>query len=252
MPDVLTPAAAPELFAQFKLGRLPRQHTGLPDMASFAVEALTPPPDEVEPPAMSGLTMAMNDHLGCCTISEVTHCDQVWSAITGQAYAYPGDAALQGEYFEQSGGVDSGLVEANVLRKWQAIGIFGYKIAAYAPINVKHTNMVKQAVYRFGLAYSGILVTSADQLAFANKQTWDFTNSPGNFDVLGGHAVAIVGYNAVGPIIYTWGALAQTTWRWWHHAGEECYGILSSEYEEAKIVKGFDIGSLTEAIKALN
>ena len=88
--------------------------------------------------------MAGNDTMGDCTIAAVVHTDQALAYLTGQKWTYPGDGVVETEYFDLTGGEDTGLVEARVLAAWTK-GLFGHKLAAFAPINVKHQNVIKQA-----------------------------------------------------------------------------------------------------------
>ncbi len=64
----------------------------------------------------------------------------------------------------------------------------------------------------------------------------------------GGHAVVVVGYDASGVTIVTWGALKRITWAGWGAYCDEAYAILSPDWKGAE---GFDYAQLTFDIAAL-
>jgi hypothetical protein len=237
---------------ELKLGKGAAVPTGLPCLSSYRLVPEPTPPAHIAPPAMGSLTMAVNDQLGCCTISAVTHKDQCDAAVAGVPYAYPGDPEVKSTYLGLTGGADNGLVEALVLRTWFTEGLFGKKCGLYVPVTPKHLNMVKLCTFLTGSAYTGILVTAKNQYDFQHGIVWDYTGDPADSDFIGGHAVPIVGYNAIGPIIYTWGGLQQTTWRWWVHAAEECYAVLSPEDLAAGKLNGFDVPRILADLHGLN
>lgn len=230
-----------------KLGRLAPKPLHSPDFTHYLQAPLSPPPAEIAAPNLV-YPMAGNDKFGDCTIAAVVHADQVWSSEIGATYEYPGDEDVEGEYFTLSGGQDSGLVEANVLAKWKSQGLFGNKIWGFAPVAPKHTNSVKSVVENYGVAYTGITMPAIAQEQFANGQPWTLTNTAADYDIVGGHAVPIVGYNPQGPIIVTWGKLQQLTWQWWLTYAEECWVILPHEYVEAGRGPKLDLKALEDEL----
>ena len=233
-----------------QLGRLPARAVALGDLTHYLTEPLPAPPAEVAAPELD-YPMAVNDRLGDCTIAGALHTDQAVAALTGEPWTYPGDDAVEQTYFGLSGGADTGLVETDVLRQWSTAGLFGRRLAAFAPLHVKHTQTIKQAVSLCGAAYTGVLVPAPAQQQFANRQPWDLTGTAADSQIEGGHAVPILGYNATGPVVCTWGALQQATWRWWLTYGEECYAVITAEVKARGSLRGVDFGQLERDLSAL-
>ena len=232
---------------QYKLGRLAPKPMHSPDFTHYLKSPLEEPPLSVTAPNLT-YPMADNDKIGDCTIASVIHCDQVWSSEVKEAYEYPGDEEVRAEYFTLSGGQDSGLVEQNVLQKWKNQGLFGNKIWGYAPVAPKHTHAIKQVVANYGAVYTGILMPQPAQEQFATGQPWTLTGTQADYNVLGGHAVPIVGYGIDGPTIVTWGKLQKVTWQWWMTYSEEAWVILPHEFIEAGRGPTLDLKALEDEL----
>lgn len=234
------------------LGRLPVQPVAIGDLLSYATQPLPAPPAEVAAPNLT-YPMADNDRLGDCTIAAVVHTDQVTANLTSEPWTYPGDKAVQAEYFKLTGGPDSGLVEAVVLKAWVAApaGLFGHELAAFAPIKVKQTKTIMQGVSLCGAVYTGVEVPAPAEQQFADHKPWALTHTAADDDIIGGHAVPIVGYNATGPIVVTWGALQQVTWAWWLKYAEEAYAVITAEVKARGSLRGIDFTALDADLAAL-
>lgn len=216
----------------FKYGRLAPAPLPVKDFSHYLLAPLPQVPDELDAPDVSSYPMAGNDKLGDCTIASVVHCNQVWSSDTHEPYQYPGDAAVEKTYFSLTGGADTGCVEANVLKTWQTTGLFGNKIRAYAPASPKHMPTVKAVTFLYGAAYTGVLVPAPAQSQFAQGEPWDLTGTDGDYQIEGGHAVPIVGYDENYLTVVTWGKLQKVTYRWWMTYAEECWAIISEQFAE--------------------
>jgi hypothetical protein len=233
------------------LGRLPVEPVDIGDLTYYLTEPLAPAPPTVTAPALT-YPMACNDTIGDCTIAAVVHTDQATADLTTEPWTYPGDAAVSAEYFKLTGGQDTGLVETRVLRTWnQKAGLFGHELAAFAPLNVKHTKPIKQAVELCGAVYTGVLIPEPAQQQFADGQPWALTGTPADSQIEGGHAVPCVGYNATGPVFVTWGALQQATWEWWLTYGEECYAVITAEVKARGELHSVDFAALDKDLAAL-
>ncbi len=227
----------------YHYGRLAPAPQRLADLATYARQPLPAPPQIVEAPRLA-YPMDGNDKMGDCTIAAAQHADQVWAHLEEFAYEPPAESEVEQTYLSLTGGQDTGLVEATVLQTWQTAGLFGRKIAAYAPVAPKHVMTVKQTVALFGLAYPGVLIPAVAQEQFADGQPWEITGGWGDHQIEGGHAIPIVGYNATGPVFISWGKLQQATWRWWLVYAEECWAVLGAEIAEAGQLHGIDLAQL--------
>lgn len=232
------------------LGRLPVRPLSLGDLAHYLTAPLPAPPPEVAAPELD-YPMAGNDRYGDCTIAAVVHSDQASAAQTREPWTYPGDQTVEAEYFKLSGGQDTGLAESLVLQTWQREGLFGRTLAAFAPLAVKHTQTIKQATWLCGCVYTGVLIPAPAQQQFAAGEPWDLTGTPADSEIEGGHAVPILGYNATGPIVCTWGRLQQATWRWWLTYAEEAYCVITAEVKARGSLRGVNFAALDRDLAAL-
>jgi hypothetical protein len=237
---------------QYKLGRLaPAPIVGLCDLTFYLTKPLPAPPAEVDAPNLE-YAMACNDQIGDCTIASVVHTDQATANLTTEAWTYPGDSAVSSEYFKLSGGQDTGLAETAVLAAWlTSPGLFGHELAAFAPIHVKHTRVVKQTTALVGAVYAGVLIPEPAEQQFQDGEPWELTHTSADSQIEGGHAVPIVGYNATGPIVVTWGALQQVTWAWWLTYAEEAYAVITAEVKERGVLHGVDFSKLDADLNVL-
>lgn len=232
------------------LGRLPVQPVALGDLTHYLTRPLPPPPSKVTAPNLT-YPMACNDRLGDCTIASAIHVDQASAAQTKEPWTYPGDTMVGAEYFKLTGGPDTGLVETRVLQVWQQAGLFGCRLAAFAPLAVKHTITIKQATWLCGAVYTGVLMPTPAQQQFNAGRPWDLTGTAADSDIEGGHAVPIIGYNATGPIVVTWGRLQQVTWRWWLTYAEEAYAVVTAEVKKRGSLRGLNFAALERDLAAL-
>jgi hypothetical protein len=217
--------------SDFKLGRLPATRpAALSDLAAYAVGKLPTPPRTVEVPKTL-YPIDANDRLGDCTMAGVAHLIGAWNAETHEDDLVPAEEAIVAEYLKLTGGEDTGLNEAEVLKTWRTEGLFGEKIAAYAPVNPKDLLQLHQAVAFYGGCYLGIECPASAQEQFANDEPWTYEGS----EVQGGHCVAALGYGPNGGLhCATWGGVAVLEASFLAHYLDEAWCILPHELVEAK------------------
>jgi hypothetical protein len=226
----------------YKLGRLPATRpAALKDLVVYATGVLPSPPRTVEVPK-GPYPIDGNDQYGDCTIAGVAHLIQGWDRETGEKDPVPSEEAIVAEYFKLSGGEDTGLNEADVLNHWHTQGLFGSKIAGYAPVNPTNLLQLHQAVAFYGACYLGIECPGSAQEQFARNEPWTFENSP----VEGGHCVVALGYGPNGGLhCATWGGIAVLTAGFLAHYLDEAWAILPQQMVEArKDSLGIDLAAL--------
>ena len=232
-----------------RLGRLPatRPH-GLSELAVYAKGKLPAPPASVNPPKVRW-GVDLNDSLGDCTIAGVDHLIGAWDVDFHERDARPDDAEIKKTYFMLTGGEDSGLVEADVLRKWQTTGLFGNKVAAYAPVHPKDVIGHHQAIAFYGGAYLGIACPKSVMDQFSKGEPWTYVpHSP----IEGGHCIVSVGYDAGGIWCVSWGELVYVTYPFFSHYLEEVWCVLGQELVEAKRDSlGIDIATLQADLESI-
>ena len=175
--------------------------------------------------------MAANDKFGDCTIAGAVHMMQLAYAEVNETFTYPGDQAIIDTYMHLSGGADNGLVMRNVLQAWMQDGLFGTKIAGWAPVNIHNWDHMRAAAYAFGGLYVGIEMPQEAEEQFEAGENWHIDeNTEGP---IGGHCVTISGINTMGADIQTWGAETAMTKGWWNRFGSEAYVIVPEIFVEA-------------------
>ena len=209
---------------KLKLGRLPatRPH-GLSDLSVYATGKLPAPPASVAAPAVSW-GMDGNDAIGDCTIAGADHLIGAWDAQTGQNDPRPDDAQISSTYFSLTGGADTGLNEADVLKTWQTRGLWGNKIAAYAPLPPTDVVGLHQAIAFYGGAYLGIACPESAQRQFATQQPWTYV--PGS-PIEGGHCIVAVGFDSLFVYCVSWGAVVPVAYPFLANYLEETWAIVS-------------------------
>ncbi|HVS73101.1 MAG TPA: hypothetical protein VHQ47_17735 [Phycisphaerae bacterium] len=255
-----------------KLGKLaPKADPRTLRLAKYIGPALPPPPDAVDNAAVVEKVLGggnwgvmENDAIGDCTIAAAAHLTQAWTAAAGKIQtiadvdivrAY---SAVSG-YNPKTGANDNGAVEIEVLNYWRRKGIGGHKICGYARLDPANNQHVRQAVAIFDGCYIGLAlpVSAQHQMgADGGDDVWDVPaggptgeGRPGSW---GGHAVCVVGYDAEGLTIVTWGQTKRMTWNFWTAYCDESYAILSADMlVEGKSPAGIDAAQLAADLKAV-
>jgi len=233
----------------YKLGRLPATRPfGLSDLAVYATGKIPAPPSSVPVPH-AGYPVDGNSQYGDCTMAGVAHLIAAWDAEVEEADPIPDEQEVIQTYFQMTGGQDTGLNEANVLSTWRNSGLFGRKIAAYAPVDPSSIMELHQSIAFWGGAYLGIVCPQSAQEQFASGDPWTFVpNSP----VLGGHCVVALGYTPQGLLCATWGGIAEVTYPFLNRYLEESWAVVSSQMVEHKgDALGMDLATLEADLNSL-
>jgi hypothetical protein len=225
-------------------GRRPRGFNHkIPHMSAMLLgsdnSVFVPPSINYAPDTVSNFGMMLNDQLGDCTCAAVYHSIQIWSLnAQGSMLTEPDNDVLS--LYEQACGyspadpsTDQGGVEQSVLSYLLNNGApmssgAPHKISAFYEVDPRNTKDVKQTIYECGVAYIGIDVPANimpdDGMP---PQLWQVVP---NQEIIGGHAIALTGYNATGPFLISWGQKFQMTWDFFNQYTDEVYGIVDSEW----------------------
>lgn len=187
-----------------------------------------------------------NDSLGDCTIAALAHAITLFRGLVGKKKVIMSRQSVVKLYMHLTGGVDSGLNELDVLNYWRQNAVDHEKILAFASINPKNHDHIKQAVQLFGGVYLGFQVQQGCVEEFDAHQPW--TPGPLTQD---GHAVFVVGYDQNGVTVLTWGNTQQATWAWWDECVDEAYAILPPEAKNPNFAPGFNIAQLQADLDAV-
>jgi hypothetical protein len=234
----------------------PRQDYRTLRLKNYFTAALAPPPasydvlDKVctklgatDIPAL--FPMDANDTLGDCTIAAVAHAITAYCGLVGTRKVMAAQAVTK-LYMHLTGGIDSGLAELDVLNHWRKHAVDAEKILAFAALDIRNHDHVKQAIHLFGGVYLGFQVQRHCLEDFQARKPW--TPAPLTHE---GHAVYAVGYDKHGLTVLTWGNTQKATWGWWDECVDEAYAILPPQAKKADFAPGFDFAQLQADLQAV-
>jgi hypothetical protein len=241
-----------------RFGKLPskRDYRTL-RFSSYLTPALAAPPATFNAldralSSLSGSTlgdlfpMDGNDQYGDCTIAALAHAATLFEAYVGHRVIMAKSDVIR-LCFHLTGGVDSGLQELDVLNYWRKHKAGGDKLIAYASVDPKNHSHVQQAAALFSGVYIGFQVQEGCVEAFDQQKPW--TPAPLTND---GHAVYVVGYDAEGVTVLTWGGKQVGTWAWWDECVDEAYALVPSEARDPDFAPGYNLQQLLSDLDAVS
>jgi len=253
------------MFHTMKLGkRDPIPGLAAPSLDTFRKRALPPPPPTLDRYSGVAFQMFMNGSLSCCTIAAIANgIVQRTTLAQGVPLVMP-DAVVMASYAQVTtpafdpvtGANDNGAVETDVLSWFASKGVAlrdqSLEIGTWGKLD-DSPEAIRSAVHLFGSSYIGLALPLSAQ----SQATWDVTGdlagdaAPGSW---GGHAVLIVGYDAAGVTLATWGATQKATWAFLAAYMDESYAqYVPGEWLNTSDLSPdhYDFASLAAAQKAL-
>lgn len=214
-----------------KLGRLPgKVPVGLHTLGTYVAGALPQAPESVTVPSVTDWQVLGNDTVGDCGVAGLEHGFMADAAIAGEHEQFPTTTQAVSYYLSYTHGADTGVVLSDYLAYVRSNPFYGHSVDVFAPVDVHDVPTLQFAVWAYGFAYTGIVVTRAMQEAFGAGQPW--TSSAASGQVLGGHCVPAVGYDDDFLYVVTWGGVQKVTWPAWHRISEEAYAVVTGEFVE--------------------
>ncbi len=170
-----------------------------------------------------------------CTVAAAADLEQIFTRSPEPLRAGPWIAAYDALLSAQQPGVPpgsaAGLSVASVLAAWQGPGIAGTRIASARPLGLG------KASVEHALA-SGPLYAVVDLPAPAGPRTAPLVDTsyvaltqwtpadPGSSYSSGGlHAAAVVGFDASGVFLESWGYVQPVSWSWWAAYAAQAYVV---------------------------
>jgi hypothetical protein len=217
-------------------------------MARFLdLAVLPPPPAELDySTKVQPWPMYANDRMGDCTIATGGHMIQLWSRLE-KGRSNPSESAITSVYNKLSPN-DQGCVVLEVLKYWRTTGIARHKLFAFAALTPTNTEHVKLALLLLGGVYLGVALPTSAQAQTGPGKVWDVGSQAGGW---GGHAINMVAYNKVGPVVVTWGALQQMTWKFFEAYCDEAYALLTADWATSPKAAGIDFAALQHSLAQL-
>lgn len=196
-----------------RLGRIaPKARPFVPRLASYMPAAAPTPPAETNrrAKAMDSIRrMYLNDQYGDCVIAGKYHNVGLWTGNDTLATVVGTDQEVYQQYQQICGPGDNGCMVTAVLDVFKARGLpfngVKYTIDGYVAVDWSNKLEVQVAVYLFGALTLAIDLPAE----WANNPTiWDGAQT----NIVGGHDISIVDYNADGVVVSTWGGTRLLTW----------------------------------------
>jgi hypothetical protein len=215
-------------------------------LGAAAEQPIPAPPASVAAPNTEW-PMVLNDEIGDCTLAGEIHVEQAGALIVDEPWEYPGDSVVETEYFDLTGGADTGLLLTQVLQPWHTTGLFGAKNGGFASVHPYDTTLLKQAIWIFGNLYIGVNLPAIAQQQFKpdGSGVWELTNTPADYDIAGGHCVVPVAYSIDGVRAVTWGGTVLITWAWWFMYVSQVYTVVPSRFvEKGGDSRGFNLATI--------
>ena len=222
----------------FKLGKAPakKDSRNLKFATLLRATAPTLPSSYDFDTTHSGIPTPMfgNDVHGDCVIAGRAHQTLRFEDIEQGSVLMITEKEVLKEYFKETGGPDNGLVVLDSLNEWRhkgwKVGKHNYKIQAFAEVDFRKNDEVRQAVFADVGVGLGIQLPNSAKAQIQTGQPWDVTagpdSAPGSW---GGHYVYVSGYTPSGPVCVTWGRKQQMTWAWLDKYFDEAYAIFDAK-----------------------
>ena len=174
-----------------------------------------------------------NDQYGDCVIAGRAHQTLRFEKAEQNTLIGITDQDVLREYFNESGGVDSGLIVLDSLKEWRSNGWLAakrrYKIKAFAQIDQGKRSEVKRAVFMdIGVGFGFSLPDAALTQFYAGKPWTVVSGKAGQPNPHNGHYVYVPGYTKSGPVCVSWGRKQQMSWAFLARYCDEAYAIIDA------------------------
>lgn len=199
--------------------------------------------------------MFRNSDVGDCTCAARAHLLQSEAANTGRQIAIT-DTDVIAAYSAVTGydpakpETDNGAQMIDVLRYERNVGIAGHKIGAFVKVDHTKREQMDAAINLFGGIYVGVDLPMAAQA----QTVWDVGSGPAfQAGSWGGHAIAVLGYDAGHAIAVTWGAIKVMTAAWLDTYASEAWASVDQLWisDSGNAPSGFDAAALARDLEAL-
>ena len=157
-------------------------------------------------------TMLANTTVNDCEVAAGYHLVLAEAGALGITLPTPTDATALGIYRELIAGPiatnDTGASTSGLIGLLATSGLDGiHAIAASQLGDPRDIHSVEVAVTELG----GVLATLARTPVDSSVALW----TSGAPEISSSHEVAVLGYDATGPLLATWGRLVRASWSWW-------------------------------------
>lgn len=223
----------------FKAGRKPNSGKPRVTLSEDVTTNYAPPASLDRYSSVPASTWGMdgNDTVGDCTCADVDHEVKTVQVAAGNAEVASTSQEVLAAYSAITGynpadpSSDQGAEMQDVRSYWQksgfTLGGVDHKILLFAELAVSNLNLVKWALDQFGTVGLGVNLPDSAMDQFNAGQPWTVVS---NSAIDGGHAIALVGYDANWAYVLTWGQVQKVAWDWFAEYVEEAWTALTADF----------------------
>ena len=174
-----------------------------------------------------------------CTCAAAAHLMMTWTSSIGKLYQPTTKAVVEAYthltgYDPKKDGIGNPVEARKALKYWRKNGIADRKIIAFAKLDFKDREQLKQAIYFYGGCYVGINLPKSAEKQYNKNKKWTMPRGGAKgFGEKGswiGHALIINGYKNDELQAITWGKKIIMTLDFWETYVDEAYAIFSDDF----------------------
>lgn len=235
----------------------------IPAGAKYLSDYLTTPlsaaPAAVKVPSVPNWGELGNAALGDCVGAMIGHAEQAATRVlTGKILNV---TTLKNQiinwyhWYEKKydNGQDNGCVITTALGDWKNMTIGAGKSPMWARIDYTNAAEVKQVIASFGVACIGVNFpqSAMNQFNAKAKPIWSVITGPTATQYIGGHALAVVGYDGTYWYVISWGTVVRVTNEWLLTYCDEAYTVILPEVVSAGKYNNINLASLEADMPSL-
>jgi hypothetical protein len=190
-----------------------------------------------------------NDRYGDCGVAGLNHGFMADATVLTLQETFPSDDEIVRYYLTYTSGDDSGVVLGDFLAYARKQGFFGHTVDQYAPFQVHDVPTLHSVVWMYDFAYTGIKVTQGMMDANSAGRPWELDDM--FTEVVGGHCIPIVGYDAQYLYCVTWGKIQAISYAAWHFMSDEAWAIITGEFTAKGDGRGVNLAALEADLNKL-
>lgn len=174
-----------------------------------------------------------------CTCAAAGHLMMTWTANVGRLRK-PTTKSIVAAYTDitafdpKKDGIGKPVEAIKALKYWRKHGIGGRNIIAFAKLQFKNREELKQAIYLYGGCYVGLNLPKSAERQYFDSKKWTVPRNgtigigePGSWL---GHAMLITGYRGNELNAVTWGKEIVMSLDFWETYVDESYAIFSEDF----------------------
>jgi hypothetical protein len=174
-----------------------------------------------------------------CTCAAAGHLIMSWTGNIGRLHK-PTTKAIVKAYTDITGfnaetdGIGEPVEAIKTLKYWRKYGIDERKITAFAKLDFRNHQQLKQTIYLYGGCYIGLNLPKSAEEQYNKSKKWTVprsgTNGDGEPGSWLGHALTITGYSKNELTAITWGKEITMSLDFWETYVDESYAIFSEDF----------------------